>query len=75
MWLVPPWPPLEKAHLVGYAICHQIPNRSFSLGGHILPLCARCTGTYLGIAIGLATVALLRPRARRRAALHRACWS
>jgi len=60
----PPWGPLEKAHLVGYSICHQIPNRTFFLGGQALPLCARCTGTYLGIVIGLVTAALLR---RKRA--------
>ena len=57
--VVPPWPPLEKAHLVGYAICHQIPNRTFFMGGHALPLCARCTGTYLGITLGLAMALLL----------------
>jgi uncharacterized membrane protein len=56
----PPWLPLDKAHLVGYSICHQIPSRTFSLGGQALPLCARCTGTYLGIVIGLGTAALLR---------------
>jgi uncharacterized membrane protein len=56
----PPWLPLEKAHLVGYSICHQIPNRTFTLGGRALPLCARCTGSYLGIAIGLVTAVLLR---------------
>jgi uncharacterized membrane protein len=58
--VVPPLAPLEKAHLVGYAVCHQIPSRTFAPGGRALPLCARCTGTYLGIAIGLATAALLR---------------
>jgi uncharacterized membrane protein len=57
--VVPPWTPLKKAHLVGYAICHQIPSRTFFLGGHALPLCARCTGTYLGVTIGLVTAALL----------------
>jgi uncharacterized membrane protein len=56
----PPWKPLDKAHLVGYSICHQIPDRTFNLDGHALPLCARCTGTYLGITIGLVTAALLR---------------
>lgn len=61
--VIPPWHPLEKAHMVGYAICHQIPSRTFHLGGRALPLCARCTGTYLGITIVLATAVLLR-RAR-----------
>lgn len=57
--LTPPISPLEKAHLIGYTICHQIPERSFSMGGVHLPLCARCTGTYLGIAIAFSTFALL----------------
>ncbi len=30
--------------------CHQIPERSFFLLGYQLPLCARCTGIFLGIA-------------------------
>ena len=57
--LYPPLAPLEKANLIGYSICHQIPDRSFHLAGHRLPLCARCTGTYLGVAIGFAAIALL----------------
>lgn len=35
-----------KLTAVGYAVCHQIPERSFSFNGHPLPLCARCTGTF-----------------------------
>ena len=58
--LFPPLAPLEKANLIGYSICHQIPDRSFHLAEHRLPLCARCTGTYLGVAIGFAALALLR---------------
>lgn len=37
-------------------VCHQIPERSLHYGGRALPLCARCTGTFLGA--GLAFVAL-----------------
>jgi uncharacterized membrane protein len=57
--LFPTVAPLDKANLIGYAICHQIPERSFHMGGHRLPLCARCTGTYLGAAVGLTAIALL----------------
>lgn len=57
--LVPPIAPLGKAHLIGYTICHQIPERSFSMGGVHLPLCARCTGTYLGVTITFAAFILL----------------
>jgi uncharacterized membrane protein len=46
--LRPPWTLVGKAHLVGYAVCHQLPSHSFHLGGRQLPLCARCTGIYLG---------------------------
>lgn len=44
---------LGKADAVGYAICHRIENRSFSAFGRPLPLCARCTGIYLGAMTGL----------------------
>lgn len=36
---------------IGHAICHQIPERSFFVYGKQLPLCARCTGIYLGMFI------------------------
>lgn len=48
----PPWDVLDKAHWVGYGICHQIPERTFFLNGRPLPLCARCSGTYLGAVLG-----------------------
>lgn len=44
---------LEKAKLIGYALCHQMPERSFFFHEHQSPLCARCTGMYLGMALGL----------------------
>lgn len=33
---------------IGYAICHQLPERSFFIAGYQLPVCARDTGTMLG---------------------------
>lgn len=48
---------------VGSVICHQLPERSFFVDGRQLPVCARCTGLYLGGVAGLAawwTVKLLR---------------
>ena len=56
----PPHTPLDKADQVGYAVCHRIPERSFQVDGRPLPLCARCTGTFLGAMLGLAAMALLR---------------
>jgi uncharacterized membrane protein len=44
---------LGKADAIAYAICHRIATRSFTIGDRPLPLCARCTGMYLGALIGL----------------------
>lgn len=57
--LLPPRSLWDKSNLVGYAICHQIDAHSYQPGGVALPLCARCTGTFLGALAGLATMALL----------------
>ncbi len=58
--LAPPWHPLDKADLIGSGICHRIPDHSLFLGGRQLPLCARCTGTYLGALLGFAIMWTLR---------------
>ena len=44
---------LGKADAVGYAFCHRIDVRSFHIDVRQLPLCARCTGQYVGAMIGL----------------------
>lgn len=44
---------LGKADAIGYAICHRIADRSFWIADRPLPLCARCTGMYLGNLVGL----------------------
>lgn len=38
----------EKLKALGYAVCHQIEDRSFHFHDLQSPLCARCTGLYLG---------------------------
>jgi len=53
---------LGKADAIGYAVCHRIDLRSFHLGERALPLCARCSGMYLGAMLGLAYQALRWPR-------------
>lgn len=53
---------LGKADAVGYAICHRIDARSFHLGTRQMPLCARCSGMYLGFLTGLAFLGFTRPR-------------
>src|SRR5262245_27126298 len=45
---------LGKADAVGYAVCHRITIRSFATGDNRqLAMCARCTGMFLGVLIGL----------------------
>jgi uncharacterized membrane protein len=39
---------LGKADAVGYAVCHRIDAHSFHIGERPLPLCARCSGMFLG---------------------------
>ena len=49
---------LEGADYVGYSVCHRITERSFTIAGRQLPLCARCTGMYLGVSLTFAVLAL-----------------
>ena len=62
--LGPPHGLIDKADGAAYAVCHRIPARSFMIAGRPLPLCARCSGTYLGT---LAALAVLTLRRRGRA--------
>lgn len=59
-WLVyTPVGLLGKADAIGYAVCHRIEVRSFHLGDRQVPLCARCTGMYLGAMLGLTYLVLI----------------
>lgn len=40
-------------YVTGSLVCHQRPERSFSLWGVQMPVCARCAGLYLGGAFGV----------------------
>lgn len=42
---------LDGVDYVGYAVCHRITDRSYTIAGRQLPLCARCTGMYLGVTL------------------------
>lgn len=55
---------LDGGDWLGAAVCHRIVDRSFLINGRPLPLCARCTGMYLGVALTFG-VLLAAGRARR----------
>ncbi|MBM3130306.1 MAG: DUF2085 domain-containing protein [Chloroflexi bacterium] len=51
------------AHWFGSAVCHQFHDHSYQVAGVPLPLCARCTGMYLGALLTLLFHAWRHPRA------------
>lgn len=62
-WLINTPPGLlGKADAIGYAVCHRIDLRSFHMGDRQLPLCARCSGMYLGAMLGLIIMTMLTPK-------------
>jgi hypothetical protein len=57
------------SYVAGSAVCHQRHERSFAVAGVRQPVCARCSGLYLGAPIGIAcALALARRGGRRRPA-------
>ncbi|HEU4433404.1 MAG TPA: DUF2085 domain-containing protein [Pyrinomonadaceae bacterium] len=56
------YPHLAKSIYGGFAVmCHQLPERSYFIGGHKFAVCARCTGLYAGFAFTFLLYPLLRP--------------
>ena len=47
---------LGKADAIAFAICHRLVSHSILIGQEAMPLCARCTGIYLGALVGLFTM-------------------
>lgn len=53
------WKRLMKiGHFLG---CHQMPERSFFIKGYQFPVCARCTGVYLGALFSIALFFKIKP--------------
>lgn len=44
---------------VGFAVCHQLPERTIFVGSGPLPICARDTGIYIGFVVSYALLALM----------------
>jgi len=55
----------EMLHLLGFGLCHQMVERSFVYGGVQFPVCARCSGIYVGIIVVLALLFWLYRGAQR----------
>ena len=58
-------------YALGHVICHQLPVRSFHLWGVALPVCARCTGIYVGAAVTALLISLRPARTTPSAASAR----
>jgi len=56
---------------IGSLVCHQLPERSFYFWGAQMPVCARCTGLYIGAAATALAAARMRPPFQHRV-WHRA---
>jgi uncharacterized membrane protein len=55
---------MEFIQRIGYAVCHQIPERSILIDGKQLPVCARDTGLYIGSLLSLLYIVSTRRRNR-----------
>lgn len=57
--------PLRDAVMTAFApVCHQLPERSFALGGVPMALCQRCSGFVAGLALGALALVLAMGRGR-----------
>jgi hypothetical protein len=52
---------LSAVYIIGSGICHQLPERSFHLLSHQMPVCARCTGIYAGAAMAAIVATRMAP--------------
>jgi uncharacterized membrane protein len=57
---LPPHDFLGKSYFVASGVCHRLPQHSLFFGGKQSPLCARCTGNYLGLLVVSLFLALRR---------------
>jgi len=57
---LPPHDFLGKSYFVASGVCHRLPQHSLFFGEKQSPLCARCTGTYLGLLAAFLFLALRR---------------
>ena len=63
---VPLYAASAAVYEVGSLLCHQLSNRSFHLWGAQMPVCARCTGLYVGAAAAALTATRMDGVAQRQ---------
>lgn len=67
-------------YFMGRSVCHQLPERSFFIQNNQFPLCARCTGIYIGMLLGLLYLLIRkrdkgnRPPAIKQLIVMVICW-
>ncbi|KPL09598.1 hypothetical protein AMJ85_06390, partial [candidate division BRC1 bacterium SM23_51] len=61
---------MDLLHAFFSLFCAQTLERSFWMGGHVLPVCQRCLGVYCGLLFG----ALAVPAVFRRVAVAPGHW-
>ena len=45
--------PWSTIYRIGDILCHQKTERSYFINGNQMPFCSRCTGIFLGLALGM----------------------
>lgn len=54
---------MDKLVVIGRSLgCHQRPERSFFYKGHQFPVCARCTGVFVGQVCAIALRFFVKPK-------------
>lgn len=51
---------VQILNFIGGLVCHQMPERTLQIGGRLLFVCARDTGMYLGLFVGLSLLCMRR---------------
>ncbi len=54
--------PVTWPYAFGALVCHQLPDRSFTIAGNQFPVCERCLAVELGMVAALAAAVLVAPR-------------
>jgi len=51
-------------YFLGDAFCTEITDHSYFLNGNQMPFCARCTGIFIGLVVGMVVAIVLDPKIR-----------